>query len=402
MVIGEGKMELSINARIKRSRAFKELPTEKLISLSDTHEAYTHLTFIVDNLLDYLKIIKMITGAKHHEEALVFRGMSNSEWLPLPSLARYTGKDDTIEYTMVNEFITLRPEAFDGLNSNFEVLAKMQHYGLPTRLLDFTTNSLVALFFACSGSPKDNARVLCASTPLADSRDSIVESICSSHLKYGVTNYRLEDLLEGVGLPPFKYFAKLYLQENYRTLFVKPLYWNQRIINQKAVFLVFPNTLYDFLGQQACYNDFPATKNVEYNKIKAISEHEKLEKIYPRYPSPNYSKSKGQMAYRDFTVTNQTMKKLISSYDKFQIIDFRTGKYTELGEMLFSRRFLLNGSIENIDRKSMQTEFCSIIIDKKTKKEILKDLESIGIDRAFIYPELEYTAEKIKNTYWGK
>ena len=98
-------MELSINARIKRSRAFKELPTEKLISLSDTHEAYTHLTFIVDNLLDYLKIIKMITGAKYHEEALVFRGMSNSEWLPLPSLARYTGKDDTIEYTISSGII---------------------------------------------------------------------------------------------------------------------------------------------------------------------------------------------------------------------------------------------------------------------------------------------------------
>ena len=39
-------------------------------------------------------------------------------------------------------------------------------------------------------------------------------------------------------------------------------------------------------------------------------------------------------------------------------------------------------------------------LGKKAKKEILSDLESIGIDRAFIYPELEYTAEKIKRRYF--
>ena len=392
-------MEISINTRIKKSKVFKELPAENLVPLSDTHESYRHLTFVVNNLLDYLKIIKMITGAKSPGETLVFRGMSNCEWLPLPSLARYTGNDVTIEYTMVNEFLTLRPEAFDGLKSNFEILAKMQHFGLPTRLLDFTTNSLVALFFACSSSPKDNARILCAIAALADSRDGIVESICSSHLNFDMTNLRLEDLLSSVGLPPFRYFSKLYIQEDYRPLFVKPLYWNQRIINQKAVFLVFPNTLYDFLGRRACYGEFVDIQNSEYKKIKAISEYEELEKIYPKlYPSVRYSK--GQIVNRDFTTNNQTMKKLISFYDKSSIFDFHTGKYTELGELLFGRRFLLHGDLQNIDRESMEREFCSIIINKKAKKEILKDLESIGIDKSFIYPELEYTAEKIKNTYW--
>ncbi|NDZ06777.1 FRG domain-containing protein [Pseudomonas aeruginosa] len=50
------------------------------------------------------------------------------------------------EDKLFKEFIIRNPDEFKGQRSTFEILTKMQHYGLPTRLLDITTNPLVALF----------------------------------------------------------------------------------------------------------------------------------------------------------------------------------------------------------------------------------------------------------------
>lgn len=43
------------------------------------------------------------------------------------------------------------------MSNALEVLSKLQHYGVPTRLLDFSTNYLVALYMACRG-PNNRAR----------------------------------------------------------------------------------------------------------------------------------------------------------------------------------------------------------------------------------------------------
>ena len=43
---------------------------------------------------------------------------------------------------------------------NFEILAELQHYGSKTNLIDFTTDYLIALFFACDGSSSADGRVI--------------------------------------------------------------------------------------------------------------------------------------------------------------------------------------------------------------------------------------------------
>ncbi len=43
---------------------------------------------------------------------------------------------------------------------DFEILSQLQHNGGATNLIDFTTDFLIALFFACDGAPKEQGRVI--------------------------------------------------------------------------------------------------------------------------------------------------------------------------------------------------------------------------------------------------
>ena len=44
--------------------------------------------------------------------------------------------------------------------NDLEILSQVQHYGGKTNLIDFTTDYLIALFFACHGAPGKEGRVI--------------------------------------------------------------------------------------------------------------------------------------------------------------------------------------------------------------------------------------------------
>lgn len=94
-------------------------------------------------------------GVAHFQ--VVYRGHSKTGWPLLPAAFRST--DDFLnERLYLQEFQREMPNETLGL-CNFDVLVKAQHYGIPTRLLDFTLNPLVALYFACCNNNDSDAEV---------------------------------------------------------------------------------------------------------------------------------------------------------------------------------------------------------------------------------------------------
>src|SRR5574344_1288673 len=73
----------------------------------------------------------------------LFRGHQDSSYLIQPSVFRENKKT---EYEIFSYIMTKHYDEFVGMKP-LEVLAKMQHLGVATRLLDLTQNPLVGLFF---------------------------------------------------------------------------------------------------------------------------------------------------------------------------------------------------------------------------------------------------------------
>jgi hypothetical protein len=126
----------------------------------------------------------------------------------------------------------LYKEKYD-LKSGFETISLLQHYGSPTRLLDFTLSQYVAMFFAMAKSKEDGAIYAINHFELNSSFSHLFR------LKYNDDSEAIKLLKENADTSNHVVFDKLILNAKQRKFvqIVQPFYLFDRMIQQKGCFL---------------------------------------------------------------------------------------------------------------------------------------------------------------------
>jgi len=108
----------------------------------------------ISSVDQYIKKVNDILEKPENAGAkFFFRGQAADYWDIRPSIFR----EDilSVEHELMTEPLRIIPREFRLLGDTFEIMEKYQHYGLSTRLLDITSNPLVALYFACELCDKE-------------------------------------------------------------------------------------------------------------------------------------------------------------------------------------------------------------------------------------------------------
>jgi len=240
------------------------------------------------------------------KRVLFYRGQSDKSYSLIPSVFRKGLLEK--EHNLIHDLMLNSPYEFNGIDNILERLIKMQHYGLPTRLLDITTNPLVALFFACNKDIDVDGEIIVFYEYMQ--RPTDIEARCVAALSEytGSSERQMLGFLTEKG---FNNPALGHLVQKTHIPIEAPLN-NERIRRQYGAFLV--------VGIHGNCNDNPYQKGVF-----DLKPH------------------------------------LVKDFD------------------------------DEIPR--------SIIIPKEEKRQLLKELETFGINQAFLFPELEHQATYIKNKY---
>ena len=200
----------------------------------------------VASLSEYLATLDLVFS--NGSRPLWFRGHGDLSWRLAPSALRYKKAENirkalglVVDFRRIADFRVQRPPPFD---DGLKWMQLAQHYGLPTRLLDWTSNAAIALYFAC----------------LQPDIHGMVYVMDPTELNIGVLNgeKRLLDPTEDRTV--IERYLKLPAKPNPRgkkpTIAIQPVINDERIQLQRGAFTLHGNREFDLTAAQVsslCY-----------------------------------------------------------------------------------------------------------------------------------------------------
>lgn len=152
---------------------------------------------IVHDIGELLKEVENIIGDAGGKE-MWYRGQVSKDWKLLPSVQRGRDYREELERELVVDFRIRASQVLrdhPGKNDYSGWMSLMQHYGLATRLMDWSKSPLVALYFATEPAKKDRDEL----------QDACIWILCPSVLNaheigqeyiYPIDSVTVEEMLE--------------------------------------------------------------------------------------------------------------------------------------------------------------------------------------------------------------
>lgn len=293
---------------------------------------------------------------------LWFRGHSDFQYMLRPALFRQ-GKSLGIHFNekqMLEEFRRRYPEQSHHHKTTYEWLTLMQHYGLPTRLLDWSSNLLVALYFCCQEQPDKDGAVY-ALNPTYWERDF-----------------------------KFNEFLQMQIEEETRSEFF------YRLVNSKECSLDDDTLLNGVPFSQIKKDIFFSTK---FYGLSTDSK-EPFESLVIQTKLYNTQDMEGNPVDQVFSETIRAFTNIVPFKAPYlnQRLRQQHGVFTLHGGMYISgEEFIKPEPME--EHPYADNSLLKIRIPAQSKEPLLSELHYAGIREATLFPDMEYQAKEIRDQF---